>query len=456
VVDAFRRFTPRPLNIYVARWVLPVARPPIAGGAVAIDGDRIAYVGPRHGAPSGTSEDLGDCAILPGLVNAHTHLDLTVLRGFLDGLPFFTWIRALTAARRDVLTSADLRDSARLAIGEGLRAGVTTYADTAPGDAAFDAMLELGVRGIAYREVFGPEPARCAASMEELRDAVAGMAARETPLVRAGVSPHAPYSVSDPLYRDVARFARNERLPIATHVAESEDESLLVAGGAGPFAELLRGRRITVEPRARSPLALLEQCGVLDANPLLIHCVRADASDIAAVGRRRLGVAHCPRSNAWFGHGASPVAALLDAGARVGLGSDSLASNPAMDLFSEARMVLEATPPAGGAWRPADVLALATAGGARALGLDRHIGSLEPGMQADVAAFAVPLPNESSPERALLSSPLGPAELVMVAGRTLVRHGTVLAQDDGLMSRIGAAEQRLAAWKRTPRSEQER
>lgn len=437
---------------YHARWVVPVSRPPVEDGTVVVEGERIVYAGPRAHAPSGRDVELGNAALVPGLVNAHAHLELTVMRGLLAGLSFFTWIRTLTAARADVLGDDDLLDSARLGVLEGLRAGVTTCGDTASGHAAFEAMRELGMRGIAYREVFGPEAAQCAASMDELRAAVGAMRARETPLVRVGVSPHAPYSVSDALFAAAAVYAREEGLPLATHVAESEDESRLVVHGDGEFAGYLRGRGIPVFQRGRSPVALLERCGVLAPNALLIHCVRADADDIDTIARHGAAVAHCPVSNAWFGHGDAPLDELLAARVRVGLGSDSMASNTRMDVLMEARLARVAQRERGRSRIDARrALELATLGGARALGLDSETGSLDPGKKADFAAFALtqPLGATRDPAEALLALPDGaPAALVVVAGRERVRDGRVIAADVGAVEeRVTAAAERLSAWR---------
>lgn len=393
---------------YNARVVRPVSGPDVENGTVVVEGDRIAYVGPRAVAPPGRDVELGDVILSPGLVNAHTHLDLTALRGRFDSLRFFEWIRALTAARAS-MSPAELLESARAGIREGLLAGVTTYADTAPNDAPFEAMRELGVRGIAYREVFGPDPAQCEASMDVLRAAVGAMRAGETSLVRVGVSPHAPYSVSDELFGAVAAFARTERLPLATHIAESEDESLLVSAGQGAFAAFLMGRGIAVAPRGRTPIGVLERYGVLDANALLIHCVRCDARDIAAIAQHGCGVATCPVSNQILGHGTAPVAALLDARVRVGVGSDSMASNVRMDILDEARQAVGAGAGEHAAWE------LATLGGARALRLDDVIGSLEVGKAADLAAF---------PRAADLRAPAR-ATFVAVAGCVLVSGGAL-------------------------------
>jgi 5-methylthioadenosine/S-adenosylhomocysteine deaminase len=367
---------------YHARLVRPVRAPDIQNATVAVEGTRIAYVGRRAGAPPGSDVELGDVMLAPGLVNAHTHLDLTVLRGRFDGLSFFEWIRALTAARA-ALSPEQLLGSARDGVREGIRAGITTYADTAPNGAPFDAMLELGVRGIAYREVFGPDPKQCETSMSALRDTISQMRPRETPLVRCGVSPHAPYSVSDDLFAAVAAYASAAQLPLATHVAESLDESRLIAAAEGDFAAFLRGRGIGVAPRGRTPIEMLERNGVLGAHALLIHCIRCDDSDIATILKHRCGVATCPVSNATLGHGAARVQAMLLDDVRVGVGTDSMASNERMDVLAESRLALGSRSTERTAWE------LATLGGARALGLDHVVGTLEPGKQADLAAFPV-------------------------------------------------------------------
>ncbi len=439
---------------YHARWVLPILSAPIEHGTVVVDDDIISWVGRTDEAPSGGRDDaLGDAVLLPGLVNAHTHLELTVMRGFLEDLPFFDWVRLLTRARRHVLDAETLLDSARLGVIEGLRAGVTTFADTGDSQAPFDALRELGARGIAYREVFGPAPGQAAESLDGLRAKVGAMRALETPLVRVGVSPHAPYSVSDALFAAVAAYAAAEGLPMAVHIAEGEDESLLVERGQGPFADFLRGRGVDVEPRARSPIALLERCGVLAVRPLLIHAVRADAPDIATMARHRCGVAHCPASNAKLAHGVAPLTDLLAAGLDVGLGSDSMASNNRMDIIGEGRLAVlqqRARTRRVDAVPAATVLALATIGGARALGLGDRIGALTPGRQADLAAFA--LDAASAPvhdiHAAVVHGAAHVARRVVVAGEVRVHDGTVRHDDTALAARVQRTADALSRWRR--------
>ena len=431
---------------YHARWVVPISAPPIRHGTVAEQGGRIAYVGPRADAPPGEDRDLGDVVLLPGLVNAHTHLELTAFRGLLEDLSFRDWIVALQAAKTAVMTRQAFLDSARLGIAEGLRAGVTTYADTCDSGVAIEAMRDLGVRGIMYQEVFGPhpDPARARGAEQGLLDRLAAAGPLESDLRRLGVSPHAPYTVSDPLFTLAARSGR----PIAVHIAESEAESQLVHDAAGPFAEPLRARGIPVAPRARSPIALLERLGVLDARPLLIHCVRADAEDVRSIAAAGAAVAHCPVSNAKLGHGIAPVTELLDAGIAVGLGSDSMAANNRMDLLEEARIAVLAQRVralSANALSPPRALELATLGGARALGLADRIGSLEVGKDADLAAFPLPPGDADADPAATAIFALGgtAARFVAVAGTVRVWEWRLVEEDVGLGERVAAIAQAL-------------
>src|SRR5258706_1467261 len=292
---------------YHARWVLPITQPPIENGTVLEADGLITYVGPRSDAPPGQDHDLGESILLPGLVNAQRTLELTAMRGFLEDLCFSDWIDKLRQSRNEIMDTEALLDSARFGIVEGVEAGITTYADTCSSGVVMQAMREAGVRGIMFQEVFGPDPAQAVMAMRELEGRIETLLLEQTDLVKLGVSPHAPYTVSDPLYDAAADFANSRQLPLAMHIAESEPEVDLVTRGTGDFAERWQRRGIAVSPRARSAIALLEQRGLLDRGPLLIHCVRVDAEDIATMARHHCAVAHCPASNAKFGHGIAPL-----------------------------------------------------------------------------------------------------------------------------------------------------
>ncbi len=438
---------------YHARWVLPITQPPIENGTVVERDGRITYVGPHAGAPPGENHDLGDAILLPGLVNAHTHLELTAMRGFLEDLDFADWIDKLRQSRNEILDQAKLLDSARFGIVEGLEAGITTFADTCSSGVAMDAMIELAVRGVMYQEVFAPDPARCDAAISDLTRVLDSLAPRQTDLVSLGVSPHAPYTVSDGLYAAAARLAVKRRLPLAMHIAESAAEEDIVVRGEGPFADRWRKRGIEVKRRARSPVELLEKHDVLQPGSLLIHCVRIDDADISTIARHGCAVAHCPASNAKFGHGVAPLLPLLAAGISVGIGSDSVASNNRMDILDEARLAVlthRAASQRHDAFGAHQALALATIGGASALGLDDKIGSLEAGKEADLAAFKVDIPRATplgDPySAAIFALPGRSAELVTVRGKVLVERGKVRGADAGLSDRVRAVGAALAEW----------
>src|SRR2546425_10577615 len=290
--------------------VHPVTAPPILDGAVLVDdAGKIAAVGPHPRVPTppgARTLEFPDAALVPGLVNCHTHLELTHLAGRNREPGFATWIRRIRELK-DATPPEEFRRSAGPGVRDCWTRGVTCVADTGSTGAVVEALARLGGRGIAYHEVFGPDPARCAASMAELEQALGWLSRFASSHLRLGVSPHAPYTVSEPLYRAVADFARREGLPVAVHLAESREEVQLVREGRGPFAELLRARGIAVAAQGCTPVALLARLGVLRLGTLCIHAVHLDARDIALLRDARAAVAHCPRSNRAHGHGVAPL-----------------------------------------------------------------------------------------------------------------------------------------------------
>jgi 5-methylthioadenosine/S-adenosylhomocysteine deaminase len=441
---------------YQARWVVPVSRPPLTDGVVDVREGDIAYVGRADEAPplDGELVELGDALLLPGLVNTHTHLELTALRGLLPDAPFRQWIVSLQRTKVGVMTRERYLDAARLGIAEGLLAGVTTYADSCDSGVALEAMRELGVRGIMYQEVFGPDPGDAGRSLGELEAKLERLCGLATDLQRLGVSPHAPYSVSAELYRGVTALARQRGLPMMLHAAESEAESELVESGSGPFADGLRRRGIEVRARQQSPIAWLHQLGVLDERPLLAHCVQVDSADIERIASTGASIAHCPISNAKLGHGVAPVVECRQQGIDVGLGSDSMASNDRMHLLEEARAAVLAQRQRTRRWdalAAQDALELATLGGARALRMGHRIGSLEIGKSADLAAFelgGVDVTPAFDPVAAAVFSLGGSrASFVAVAGRPLVWRGQLTNADPALVARARETAEAIRRWR---------
>ena len=448
------------ITLYAAQWVLPMttaAADAINDGAVAVDGALVVGVGPRAQMlarfPRATMQDYGVAAILPGLVNCHTHLELTAMRGYLEPEEsnFLAWLKKLTLARMLKLTPDDLFASAAWGAVEAARAGVTCVGDASSSAAdSLRALREVGLRGTVYQEVFGPDPIIAGDQLEKLREQVEGLRPLVTELVRVGVSPHSPYTVSAKLLEMVADDAIAERLPLMIHAAESEAEELLLRENQGLFAESFQERGIEWHAPGLSPVQYLAACGVLRARPLLAHCVRVDRRDIETISETGATVAHCPKSNAKLGHGRAPYRLLRQT--NCGLGSDSVASNNTCDILEEARFALlmsraSLSPSANESEPPGahEVLTDATVGGARALNYENLIGTLAEGKQADLIAVRLDGAHQSpiyDPARALIFSSSGrDVMLTVIAGREVFRDGRVTTVDEdhlrARMSEIG-------------------
>lgn len=472
------------ITLYSARWVLPIASPVIEHGAVAVAGAQIVGVGAardiRSRFPDTVVSHFGNSIILPGFVNAHSHLELTVMRGFLENEEhdFFAWLRKLTIARL-AMTAGDLFVSAAWGAVEAARAGITCLGDSSSAAIhSMKALREIGLRGIVYQESFGPDPGLAEENLAKLRDQLEEMRGCESEPVGAGVSPHAPYTVSAGQLELISQLAIDQRLPLMIHAAESHAEESLMREGTGPFAEGLRERGIAWTAPGVSTVQYLQQHGILDTKPVLAHCINVDDADIETIGHAGAGVAHCPKSNAKLRHGRAPFAKFVAAGLSVGLGSDSVASNNKCDILEEARFatllgrVSEAQP----SWRarlvspansdltstPAAIpddrasdtvtakqaLFAATLGGARALGLDDQIGALAEGMQADLVVVGLDGAHQqpvTDPAEALIFSSSGQdVRLTMVAGKEIYRNGNITsANEPELQSQLLSVRQKL-------------
>jgi cytosine/adenosine deaminase-related metal-dependent hydrolase len=367
------------MRVLAADWVLPVDGPPIERGAVAIEGGRIAAIG--------TESEVGpvdnrydDATIVPGFVNAHTHLEYAVYAGFGDGLDFGPWI-LVHVARKRLLDRERTVAIARLGAAQCLSSGVTTVADASFSGASAQACAELGLRAIVAFEVFGLDPASVA-RYEEKRAQVDGFLGE---LVRPAVSPHAPYTVSPELYAACDALG----LPVVTHLAESAAERQWLLDGTGPWEEY---EELLGPPLGTTSIRMLAERGLLHERVIAAHCVHVDDEEIALLASSGAGVAHCPRSNALLGCGIAPLRELVDAGVRVGLGTDSPASTPSFDVFEELRTAVYSARTREGradALCAPEALELATLGAARVLRLEDEIGSLTPGKRADLTVVSL-------------------------------------------------------------------
>ena len=469
--------------IYSARWILPIISSPIENGAVAVDDSKIVAVGPKLEIVSrflhAQVSDFGQAAILPGLVNAHSHLELTIMRGFLEAREhdFFAWLRKLTVTRM-AMTPEDLRVSATCGAIEAVRAGITCVGDSS--SLAIESMKTLraaGLRGVVYQESFGPDRRLAGENVAKLREQIGELRGFETNLVRVGLSPHAPYTVSALQLEMISKLAIDAKLPVMMHAAESQAERSLMMEGRGAFAEGLRKRGVEWQAPGVSSIQYLARHEMLETKPLLAHCVHIDEDDLELIRRSGASIAHCPKSNAKLGHGRAPFAQFLSSQINVGLGSDSVASNNTCDILEEARFATllarldvgsssrlsegvishRGTSPrvskGSGSFDLSDepgalshdrasapigaeqALFAATLGGARALGLNDQIGALADGMQADIVVVGLDRAHQQplrNPADSLIFSSSGrDVLLTMVAGKEIYRNGSVNNVDEG-------------------------
>jgi cytosine/adenosine deaminase-related metal-dependent hydrolase len=403
---------------FTAAWVLPVDGAAIANGAVLVGDDgRILEVGgsgqiaaPQVARPL----DLGQAILMPGLVNSHTHLELTGFAGQVDAGDFNEWIRQVIAikARR---SEEAFFDAACEGIRMGWRAGVTTVCDTGSTGSVIASLHHLGASGTAHHEVFGAHPEQCQPALRRFGADLDRLAHYATGRVALGVSPHSPYTVSGDLYAASASLAAAHGVPMAVHVAEPPDESALLADFTGIFADDWRRRGIARPSEVPiSPLAWLEQHGVLSERTLCIHAIHVSDGDADLIARHGSAVAHCPRSNRFHHCVDAPMQRYLDRRLRIGLGTDSEISVAPPDLIAEARVARTLT-----GWSAAETLRALTLGGAEAIERDTSCGSLTPGKWADLVAVGVDA--IADPEEAVLASAVGDVVGTWLAGREVHR-----------------------------------
>jgi 5-methylthioadenosine/S-adenosylhomocysteine deaminase len=447
------------MKILTAEYVLPISGEPVRDGAVAIDGERIVAVGTRRDIfekfPLSERDDLGNAAILPGFVNCHSHLEITAMRGFLDSVEhdFYAWLITLTKTRGETLSDRDVEVAAVAGALEGARAGVTCFGDIGRyGRAGFDALKANGLRGIVFQETeFSPDDQTAPEDFEKLKDKFLALREDETPMVKAGLSPHSPYTVSPALFRLIAGYALEESVEISIHAAESREEDELMIKGTGFFADLHKRFGSTWESPGCSTVRYFSELGILLAKPLFAHCITASGDDLRLLAASGSRVAHCPKSNAKFGHGYAPFEQFLDNRIAVGLGSDSVASNNSCDILEEARFAALAARNRPGSKRfigAREVLETATLGGAKALGLEREIGTLEAGKQADLIAISLDniaqQPIHDVQTALVFASNARDVTMTMVAGREIYRDGESTMVDKAeLKTKLGEMALRM-------------
>jgi aminodeoxyfutalosine deaminase len=374
-----------------ARFVLPIAAPPIHDGCVSIENGVITAVG-RESAGNGSERDLGSVVLLPGLVNAHTHLELSYLR---DEVPpaseFVTWIRGVIGARRlrPDPNAPEILDGIARGMSEAVSTGTAAVGDITNTLVTFPLLAASPLAGVVFYELLRFNAPDGEATV---RDAVAQIRALEpSPRVRASLAAHAPYSVAPGIFQALGRAMRADPdlQPCSVHLSESPAEVEFIATGDGPWRRLLEDLGVWDSQWTApgiSPVQYVDEHQFLNAHVLAVHGVQMTRGDLSRLAASGATLVTCPRSNGHTGAGAPPIEAFYASGVRVAVGTDSLASTPDLNLFFELATMRALAPSV-----PASALLdSATRQGARALGLDHDLGTLQIGRRAPVLAVEVP------------------------------------------------------------------
>ncbi len=374
--------------IYLADWLLTGEGSPVRNGWIQVEGNRIVATGSASGLPEGVPvQRFAGCALLPGLVNAHCHLELTTLQGRLDsGNSFPVWVEQLRAYTAG-LDSTSYHHAAYEGVRQLLAGGCTTVLDVGNTGDALPVLAASPLRAFACVETLGLDPALAEPRFDAARSRIEshrGEKGLPTDRFRPGIAPHAAYSMSPELLRRVLDHQKSLGLPVTIHAAESREEAEMFASGTGPLADYCR-RIYPDAPRhhGTSPVRWLEANGLFPDGLILVHGNILDEADMEILARRKATVVHCPSSHAFFGHPRFPYEALRARGINVALGTDSLASGDSLSMLEQMRLFAEAYPEV-----PLDeILTLASTHGAHALGLS-DVGVLKAGNQADFIAVS--------------------------------------------------------------------
>jgi cytosine/adenosine deaminase-related metal-dependent hydrolase len=378
------------MKIYAASYLVPVSGPPVEGGALLVEDGRIRAAGKlsdiRTSHPATVLEFPG-CVILPGFVNAHTHLELThfsswKIRKDIDYSPrtYIDWVIQVIKITRG-LTRDEREHSLREGIRISLESGTTAIGEIVSGDAQIHLYGESTLCGRLYLEAIGRDPMHCASLLARLEADLETFGGSK---ILPGLSPHAPHTLSEAFMKDIAAMAAKRSLPMAIHLAESREEVDFLFDSTGKIADLLypfAGWESSIpSPQKMSPTEYLENLGILEMSPTLIHCVHVNHADAELLIKRGCRVVLCPRSNDRLNVGKAPAYLFKKMGIPMALGTDSLASNDSLSMLDEMRYMLTDSPDV---FTPGELLRMATLGAAEAVGLDKETGSLEEGKRAD-------------------------------------------------------------------------
>ena len=395
-----------------AKYVMPNSRTVIENGAVAIHGSKIVDIGRyptiRSSGPS-PIYDLGEATLTPGLVNAHTHLDLTSGADSVQRTPKFTdWVFQIVGKR----TPSAIGPSVREGVQQSLVGGVTTVGDIDGTGGSVQILRDTPIRKVVFFEVLGFSGDSNATGRARLATYLGDLPVSDS-LLTPALSPHAPYSTSAEIYRECVASG----LSVCTHIAETKEELEFLSSGTGAFVGYLEAFGISTvgwPPPQATPMQYMKTLGVLRTNSLLAHCNHLTDADVGLLAESGASVVFCPRSHHYFYHTDHPVRQLIERGINVAIGTDSLASNWSLSLLDELKFLTRTQP----CIRPERLFDMVTYNGAKALGLEK-VGRLEKGWQADVIAVKIPNDGRSAIEQILDSS--SESLLTVVSGKVCYR-----------------------------------
>jgi cytosine/adenosine deaminase-related metal-dependent hydrolase len=376
---------------YHAAWVVPIAGPPARDAWVTIDRGRVVATSKRSPGSGDHEIDLGDVVVMPGLVNAHTHLELSYLR---DEVPpasqFVTWIRHVMAARRQPpdSRSAEILAEIDRAIVEAVASGTAVVGDISNTLVTFAPLARSPLAAVVFYELIQFAASDPRAFVDAACRRLESLVPTDT--VRCSLAAHAPYSVAPLVFRAIREAVdRDPFAPCSVHLSESVEEMDFIRTGRGPWRALLEELGVwdpAWVPPGGTPVEFLHDSGFLQARVLAVHGVQMTESDLNQLVACGVTVVTCPRSNGHTGAGAPPIGEFYKAGVRVAVGTDSLASSPDLNLFAELATMHALAPHV-----PAShLLKSATLEGARALGFEADFGTIEPGKRARLLAITVP------------------------------------------------------------------
>lgn len=411
--------------ILFAEKLLPISSPPVEGYALIIEKENIVDVEAISSAekrnPYAKRIKIENAVIMPGLINLHTHLELSGLKGKLsENMDFFEWIKELVKQKMKI-TKREYWDGVHIGMKEMISTGTTAIGEITSESISPYIINSYGVRGKVFYEVIWPS--EFLASYIWFKKKREFKRFNDSELLHAGISPHSCYSLSKGLLKRVSEYTLKNEISLSSHISETEEERKFIKEGKGEIKEFMEGLGFNypLPFSAESPIKYFKKLGLLRKNFIAAHAIWVDNCDIEIMKESSISVAHCPVSNTNLKVGKAPVTSFIKEGINVGLGTDSLASSNSLNMWDEMRMAYKLHRENG--MTPFNIFKMATINGAKALGLEEKVGTLEVGKKADIIAVKMPENSSGDIFCDLIRETKG-VHLTMVSGKILYQEGT--------------------------------